>query len=114
MTVSPGVGEGQVDRQVGGRARVGLHVGVVDPEHGLGALDRQRLDLVDHLLALVVALARVALGVFVRQHRAGGLENGLRDVVFRCDEPTLSAWSCLFGAHERGDFRVGLVEGARW
>ena len=50
--------EGEVDREVGRRAGVGLHVGVLDAEQRLGPLDRQRLDLVDDLLALVVALAR--------------------------------------------------------
>ena len=50
--------ERQVDGEVGGRARVGLDVGVVDAEQALGPVDRQRLDRVDELLALVVALAR--------------------------------------------------------
>ena len=78
-----GLGEGQVDGQVGGRAGVRLDVGVVDAEERLRAVDGERLDLVDVLLALVVALARVPLGVLVREHGAGRLEHRGRDVVLR-------------------------------
>ena len=56
------------DGRVGLRARVRLHVGVVGAEQFLGTLDGQRLDVVDVLAAAVVALARIALGVLVRQH----------------------------------------------
>ncbi len=64
-----GFGEGEIDGEVGGRAGVGLDVGVLDAEDGLGALDGERLDRVDVLLALVVAAARVALAVLVRAGR---------------------------------------------
>ena len=47
---------------------------------------RELLDLVDDLLALVVALARVALGVLVREARAGRLHHGARGVVLARDE----------------------------
>jgi hypothetical protein len=56
-----GLGEGEIDREVGGRAGVRLDVRVVHSEQGLGALDGQRLDGVDVLLALVVTPARIAL-----------------------------------------------------
>ena len=52
-------------RDVGLRAAVRLHVGVRRAEEALGALTRQLLDRVDVLAAAVVALARVALRVFV-------------------------------------------------
>ena len=61
--------EREVDGEVRRRARVGLHVGVLDAEQRLRAVDGQLLDLVDVLLALVVALARIALAVLVRAAR---------------------------------------------
>ena len=64
--------QGQVDGHVGVGAGVGLHVGVLGAEQRLGPLAGQVLDLVDDLVAAVVALARVALGVLVGEHRAGG------------------------------------------
>ena len=51
----------EVDREVGRGARVRLHVGVLDAEQRLRPGDRELLERVDELLALVVALAGVAL-----------------------------------------------------
>ena len=56
------------------------------PKSCLRALDRERLGDVDELAAAVVALARIALGVLVRHHRAGGFEHGEADEVLRRDE----------------------------
>src|SRR5208283_5556254 len=100
-------GEGQVDGQVGGRARVGLDVGVVDPEQGLRPLNGQGLDGVYVLLALVVAAARVALVVLVGQHRTGGLEDGDRCVVLRRDQPDLLELPARLPFDQAGDLRVG-------
>ena len=107
MTVSPGSQEREVDREVRRRAGVRLHVGVLGAEQRLGALDRERLDLVDDLLALVVALARVALGVLVREHRAGRLEHRARDVVLRRDQPDRVALAAVLGGDQVGDLGVG-------
>ena len=63
--------EGQADREVGVGPRVRLHVRVVRSEQRLGALTRQVLGLVDEVVAAVIALARVALGVLVREDGTG-------------------------------------------
>ncbi len=102
--------EGEVDGQVGRRAGVGLHVGVLHAEQRLGPLDRQRLDLVDHLLALVVALAGVALGVLVGQHRPGRLEHRGGDVVLRRDQAHRVALALGLGRDEVGDLGVGVTQ----
>ena len=68
--------QGEQRRQVGRRARVRLHVGVLGAEQLFGAVDGQLLDRVDDLAAAVVPRARVAFGVLVGQHRAGGFEDG--------------------------------------
>ena len=44
-----------------------LHVGVGGAEQGLGPLNGQGLGLVDVFAATVIALAGVALGVFISQ-----------------------------------------------
>ena len=59
----------EVDRLVGLRAGVRLHVGVLGAEELLRALDRERLDDVDELAAAVVALAGIAFGVLVGELR---------------------------------------------
>ena len=71
----------EVHAHVGVGAGVGLDVGVVGTEEGLGPLDGDGLDLVDDLVAAVVALARIALGVLVGEHRAGGPQHGRRGEV---------------------------------
>src|SRR3569833_3124236 len=117
-----GLHERQVHGEVGGRAGVRLHVGVRDAEQRAGAGLGQLLHRVHDLLTLVVALARVALGVFVGEHRPGGLEHGRRDVVLRRDEPELVVLAGGLRLDEVGDVGVGggemgdgrLVHGASW
>ncbi len=53
-----GLEQAEVHGHVGVGAGVGLHVGVVGPEQRLGPVAGQVLDLVDDLVAAVVALAR--------------------------------------------------------
>ena len=98
------LGEGQVDREVGGRARVRLHVGVVHAEQRLGPVPGDRLHRVDELLTLESA-AGVALGVLVGQHAARRLDRpptrkaptgsaGFRDSPRACpDEPLIARLS---------------------
>src|SRR5260370_2035372 len=68
---------GHVDGRVGLRPGVRLDVHVLGAEKPLGPIDRERLDLVDHLArAAVIAPARIALGIFVGGQRAEALEDG--------------------------------------
>ncbi len=87
-----------VDGRVRLRARVRLHVGVLGAEQRLGAVDRELLDHVDVLAAAVVALARVALGVLVRQHAA----LGTRGSPPARSSPTRSSRASAAGARARG------------
>ena len=81
-----GLHEGEVDRLVGRRAGVRLHVDPVGAEELLGAVSREVLHHVDLLAAAVVALARQALGVLVGQRAAERLEHGGADEVLGGDE----------------------------
>ena len=72
-----------VDGNVGLRARMRLHVGVLGAEQGLRAVDRQLLGAVHEFAAAVVALAGIALGVFVGEHRAHRFEHRFGNEIFR-------------------------------
>ena len=75
-----------VDGQVGVGPGMGLDVGVLGPEQRVEAAPGQVLDLVDDLVAAVVAAARIALGVLVGEDRTGGGQDGGRGEVLRGDE----------------------------
>ncbi len=69
------------DQRVHGRgvrlcAGVRLDVGELCTEQGLQAVNRQLLDHINVFAAAVVALARVAFGVLVGQHRSLGFHDG--------------------------------------
>ena len=99
-----------VDRHVRLRARVRLDVRVLGAEELLRAVDRELLDLVDDLAAAVVALARVALGVLVRRHRADRLEHGRPREVLGRDQLDLAALPLELLAEQRRDVGVDVVE----
>jgi hypothetical protein len=103
--------EREVDGEVGGRARIRLHVRVIGAEQRLRAVDAELFDLVDVLLTLVVALGRVALAVLVVQHGAGGGEHGGRRVVLRRDQADGVALQLLLGVEEGGELGVGGAYG---
>ncbi len=63
-----------------------LHVGEVGAEQLLGAIDGELLGDIHVLAAAVVALAGIALGVLVGEHRPLRLEHARARVVLRGDE----------------------------
>ena len=77
-----GLQTGEQHGGVGLCAGVGLHVSIFGIEELADAVDGQLLYLVDHLAAAVVALARVAFGVFVGQVGTHGLHDLVADKVF--------------------------------
>jgi hypothetical protein len=99
-----------VDGLVRRRTRVRLDICVLGPEERLGALDRDRLDLVDDLAAAVVALARVALRVFVRRHRSDRLEDARPREVLRGDQLDLAALALELAREQLGDLGVDLQQ----
>lgn len=62
-----GAQQGRVRRQYGRTPRVGLDVGVIGAEEGLGAVDGDAFGGVDEFAAAVMAGAGIPLGVLVRQ-----------------------------------------------
>src|SRR5207344_637173 len=73
----------------------------------------QLFGYINPLAAAVVALARQALGVLVREHRAGGLEHGVAHVVLGRDQLELRALAFQL-ARDRGvEFRILLLDRGR-
>jgi hypothetical protein len=114
------VGEGQAHDLVAGLdhrgerggvglgAGVGLHIGELRAEQFLHAGDGQVLGDVDVLAAAVVAAARVALGILVRQDRALGFEHGAGGEVLGGDHLEGVALPGQFIAQDRRNLRVDL------
>ena len=111
-TVSPGLQHGHVDGDVGGRAGVGLHVGVFGAEELLGAVDGQLLDFVGDFAAAVVALAGIAFGVLVGEDRAHGFEHGFGDEIFAGDQLETGGLAPGFFAEQVGDVGIDGVKRA--
>ena len=95
---------------VGLRAGVRLDVRVLGPEQLLGAVDRQLLGDVDELAAAVVALAGIALGVLVRQHRPLALEHRHRHEVLRGDHLERPLLALELPREHLGDLRIDFGE----
>jgi hypothetical protein len=79
---------------VGLRARMRLHVGEIGAEQRLRRSIASCLGDVDVLAAAVVALARVALGVLVRQHGTLRLHHARARVVLRRDQLDVIFLAC--------------------
>ena len=106
----PRIEHGRVDGHVRLRAGVRLHVRVVGPEQVLRPIDRQLLDLVHHLAAAVVALARIALCVLVRRDARDRLEHARPREVLGRDQLDLAALPVELAADQVGDLGVDVRE----
>ena len=82
----PGFEDSHRDGHVCLCAGMGLHVCPAGTVELLGTLDGDGLALVHHLASAVVALAGIALGVFVGHHAAHGLQDLVGNVVLRRNE----------------------------
>src|SRR4051794_13444791 len=83
-----------------------LHIGELALEQLLGALDRQRLDLVRRPTALVIAAAGIAFRILIREHRSLRFEPRPADDIFRRDQLDLRLLAGQFGADRVFDRRV--------
>ena len=88
------------------RTGVRLHVRELGAEQGLDPVDRQLLDHVNVLAAAVVPLARVPLGVLVRQHRTLRLHHRRGRVVLRGDHLQTGALAAQLVVDLRRDLRI--------
>ena len=100
----------EVNRGVGLAARVRLDVSVVGPEEGLGAVNRELLNLVDLFTATVPALAGIAFRILVRQHTALRFHNRRQREVLRGNQFDVRLLALEFGLDDGVDFGVELGE----
>ena len=105
--------EREIGGQVGVGAAVGLHVGEFRAEQLLGALAGELLDDIDLFAAAVVALARIAFGVFIRKDAAHGLHDGRTREVLRSDQLDGIALARKLGGDGGGHLGVLVQIGKR-
>ena len=98
----------QEHRLVHLRAGIRLHVGEIDAEQLLGALDGELFGDIDELAAAIIALARITLGIFVRHDRALRFQDGAGNNVFRGDQLDLMPLTTQFLIDRAKDFRIGI------
>ena len=98
----------QEHRLVGLRAGMRLHIGEPAGEQLLRPIDRQLLGHIHMHAAAVVAASRIALGVFVGQHRALRLQHGGGDDVLAGDQLDAVLLADQFGAECGGQLGIGL------
>ena len=101
---------GHIGREVGLCAGVRLHVGVFCAEKLLGTVNGDLLDDVDHFAATVVALAGVALGIFVGQHAAHRRDDRRGGDVLRRDQLDVALLPLVFRLHLQCDLGVKLCQ----
>ena len=107
-----GFGQREVGSHVRLAAGVGLHVDVVAAEQLFGALDGKVFGDIDEFAAAVVPLARVTLGVLMREDASLRFPNGGRDEVFGGDELQFAHLPVAFqqeSACQFGIFKKNMV-----
>ena len=104
-----GLDQREVRRQIGVRARMGLHIGELGAVELAGAVAREVLDDVDLLASAVVALAGVAFRVLVGEDAAHGLHDGQAREVLGRDELDAAALAGKLGAESARNLRVGFA-----
>ena len=103
-----GVKASQEDGGISLCAGMRLHVGILGSKELADAVDGKLLHLIDHLTATIVALARIALGIFVGQARAHGCHDLVTHIVLGGNEFHASALSLVLLLDEGEDGCVFL------
>ncbi len=89
-----------------------LHIRMLGAEKMLGAFDRQALDAIDILAATVVALARIAFRVFIREDLAHRFQHRFGNEIFRRDQFQAGRLPPHFFAQRLSDLRIDFVQRA--
>ncbi len=100
----------KIGRHVGGAARVGLNVGVVRPEQGLGPFDGEFFRDIHLVAAAIVALAGIAFGVFIGHYRAHRVHDRGRAEILRRDQFQAIALPVRFRVERGSNLRVGFQQ----
>src|SRR5579859_1553060 len=103
--------QGEVNRGIGLRSRMRLHIGVCRPKQPLGTLDGQTLGNVDEFTPTVVALAGISFGILVREHRPLRFQNPRTGVVLRSDQFDVVLLPLKLAAQRFGECRIETGDG---
>ena len=106
-----GLEHGNVHALIRLRAGMRLDVGIFGTEQRLGAVDGQLLGHVDEFAAAVIALAGIALGVFVGQLAALRFHHCRAGVVFRGDQLDVILLATVFVLNRGPKFGIGHGNG---
>ena len=98
--------QSQINRDVGLRARVRLHIDMFGSVDLLCTFDGDPLDFVNILASAVIARPGIALCVLVGQMAAHGFHDCLADKVFRCDQLDVIPLPLQLSHHRLVDFRI--------
>ena len=91
-------------------ARVRLDVGMLGAEERLRAVNGELLGLIHEFAAAVVALARVALGIFVREHRAHRFHHRFGNEILGWDQLQAGGLAADLVAEDRCNGRINFFE----
>ncbi len=97
----------QHHRAIGLRARMRLHIHIGAVKQRLRPVNRQLLHHIAVFTALIIALARIAFRIFVRENRSLRLQHRARNDILRRDQLDLSLLACQFTINRRRHRRVG-------
>ena len=100
-----------IRRRIGLRARVRLHIRMLRPKNLLRAVARQVLHHVGIFAPAVVASSRIALRIFIGEHRSRRLQHRLRDEVLAGNHLQPFMLAKRFVVNGCGNFRIGLGKG---
>ncbi len=102
---------GEVDRHVGLRAAVRLHIDVISAKDLLRPIDRELFDDVDILTTAVPTFAGIAFGIFVRQAGTLRFHHCAAGEVLRSDQLNVFALPPFLRDDGVEDFRIDFTEG---
>ena len=102
--------ECKLDSHVGLCAGVGLNIHISAAEKLFSPLPSQLLGDIYALAAAVIALSRVAFGIFVCHYASVGLKHGVGNIVLGCDKLDVMILSGLFLLYCSPDFRVCIFQ----
>ena len=103
--------ESLIDRLIGLRARVCLHVSSLGPEQCFQALNGQLFNHINILATTVVTFAGIAFGIFVGHLRALCLHHSRTGVVFRRNQLNMVFLALILFLDGCPNFSVNTVEG---
>ena len=105
-----GLEHGEINGHVRLAAGMRLDVGVLRAEQFFRAVNRQLLDDVNVFAAAIPAFFGIALGVFVREHRALGFQDGRADKIFAGDQLDVFLLALAFVFDGGGDGGIHVAQ----